>query len=74
VKKKQSHREKCLEAAQVIRAKRYPGVLDFEALEGLSAARTLIALLGVIEKQGVEIKRLQRQMASMDNRKKAKKT
>lgn len=72
--KKQSHREKCLEAAQAIRAKRYPGVLDFEALEGLTAARTLIALLGVIEKQGVEIKRLQRQVTALENRKKAKKS
>lgn len=72
--KKQSHREKCLEAAQAIRSKRYPGVLDFEVLEGQTTARVVIALLGLIEKQGVEIRRLQRQMTALENRKKAKKT
>lgn len=72
--KKQSHREKCLEAAHAIRSKRYPGVLDFETLEGMTTARIVAALLGVIEKQGIEIRRLQRQVTSLENRKKAKKT
>lgn len=72
-KTSKTHRQKCLEAAQGIRAKRYPGILDFEALEGLTSSRVIVALLGVLEKQGMEIRRLQRQVGALETKRVAKK-
>ena len=50
-----THRQKCLEAAAEVRAKRHPGILDFDALKDLTTANVVVALLGVLEKQGMEI-------------------
>lgn len=68
-----THRQKCLEAAAEVRAKRYPGILDFDALKDLTAANVVVALLGVLEKQGMEIRKLQRQVSSLEAKKTAKK-
>jgi hypothetical protein len=68
-----THRQKCLEAAAEVRAKRHPGILDFDALKDLTTANVVVALLGVLEKQGMEIRKLQRQVSSLEAKKTAKK-